>query len=369
MAGHVAGISAHGDTLVVHLVRPVPDLVRTLAQNPYCAVPVSTPVVSHGIETPIPSAGPYYLAALTDSVAVLKRNPNYHGPRPRHLDAIVYELGVPPAEAAARIEAGKLDYLLEFDPALAPGTAAARAAGARFRMTPNSSGQTLVLAFNTGRPLFSDIRLRRAVQYALDRRTLAAIDSGIPGTRLLSPKVPGFDSTPLYPLRPDLRKARALMHGRHVHAVFATFDPSAGTQEASFARAVRDQLAAIGITTTMVPLTNEDYSSGAVLTKTAGADLFWAGLTADDGDPVAALQTLSLPPRAASGLDRIAALATPQRERAAAALAAGIDRKSLFAVYAYGAIPELVSPRLGCIVHQPEYAGVDLAALCLRGRS
>jgi hypothetical protein len=25
-----------------------------------------------------------------------------------------------------------------------------------------------------------------------------------------------------------------------------------------------------------------------------------------------------------------------------------------------------VSRRLGCIVHQPEYAGVDLAALCLK---
>ena len=95
-AAHVAGISAHGDTLVIHLVQPVPDLLRTLALNPYCAVPASTPVVSHGIDAPIPSAGPYYLAAHTDSVVVLKRNPNYHGPRQQHLDAIVYYLGVSP---------------------------------------------------------------------------------------------------------------------------------------------------------------------------------------------------------------------------------------------------------------------------------
>jgi hypothetical protein len=39
-------------------------------------------------------------------------------------------------------------------------------------------------------------------------------------------------------------------------------------------------------------------------------------------------------------------------------------------VYEDGEIPELRSSRLGCIVHQPEYGGVDLAALCLRkGRS
>ncbi len=221
---------------------------------------------------------------------VLKRNPNYHGPRPQHLDAIVYYLGVSPADAAARIAQGKLDYLLENDPAIAPGTEAARAAGSRYRLTPNSFGQSVWLGFNTGRPLFADIRLRRAVQYALDRRALAAIDSGIPATRLLPPKLPGYDDTPLYPLQPDLRKARALMHGRRVHAVFATFDPAADSHSAAFARAVREQLAAIGISTTVVPLTNDDYSSGAVYTKTARSDLFWGGLTSDNGDPVDALR-------------------------------------------------------------------------------
>ena len=62
----------------------------------------------------------------------------------------------------------------------------------------------------------------------------------------------------------------------------------------------------------------------------------------------------------------IATLSSPARERAVAALARQLDRESLFAVYENGAILELVSPRLGCIVHQPEYAGVDLAALCLK---
>ncbi|HEU0246988.1 MAG TPA: hypothetical protein VFR38_07860 [Gaiellaceae bacterium] len=46
-------------------------------------------------------------------------------------------------------------------------------------------------------------------------------------------------------------------------------------------------------------------------------------------------------------------------------MARWIERQSLFAVYLIPAIPELVSRRLGCIVHQPEFAGVDLAALCL----
>ena len=50
------------------------------------------------------------------------------------------------------------------------------------------------------------------------------------------------------------------------------------------------------------------------------------------------------------------------------AIARRVERDSLYAVYMTDALPELVSRRLGCIVHQPEYAGVDLAALCLKPR-
>ena len=76
----------------IRLRRPAPELPWFAALS--CAVPVDTPVVPGGLKTPVPSAGPYYLAAHTDSHAVLKRNPNYGGSRPQHLDAIVFTLNV-----------------------------------------------------------------------------------------------------------------------------------------------------------------------------------------------------------------------------------------------------------------------------------
>ena len=45
-----------------------------------------------------------------------------------------------------------------------------------------------------------------------------------------------------------------------------------------------------------------------------------------------------------------------------------IERQSLFAVYVTDAMPELVLRRMGCIVDHPVYAGIDLAALCIRHR-
>jgi len=89
-ARHVAGIRAHGDTLRIKLEAPAPDFPARMALPYFCAVPVRTPIVPNGLEEPIPSAGPYYLAEhIEEVVAVVKRNPNYPGPRPQRLDAIV----------------------------------------------------------------------------------------------------------------------------------------------------------------------------------------------------------------------------------------------------------------------------------------
>ena len=369
-SAHVSGISAHGITLVLHLTQPVPDLPTNLALNLFCAVPPGTPIVPHGLEAPIPSAGPYYLAALTDSVALLKRNPNYGGSRPHHLDAIVFELGVAPKDAAARVASGSLDYVLENDPALAPETAAARAAGPRYRLTPDSTGHVLAFAFNTERPLFADLHMRRAVQYALDRQALAQADptgAAIPATRLLSPKVIDSSSPQLYPLRGDLRIARGLARNRKAQAVVYTWND---TYSAAFNRILRRELAAIGIATTFRTMTNDDYANNKVAAKASRSDLVWGGFNAETSDPVSYLQQAFLPADDRAELDRISKLSSPKRERRAAALARRIERQVLFAVYDIGAVPELISSRLGCVVHQPEYPGVDLAALCSRrGRS
>jgi DNA-binding SARP family transcriptional activator/ABC-type transport system substrate-binding protein len=366
-ASHISGIAADRDELVIHLRKPAPELPWFAALT--CAVPVDTPIVPDGIKTPVASAGPYYLAALTDSFAVLKRNPNYGGSRPQRLDAIVFRFNVPPAEAVTEIENGTLDYFLESqNPTLAANTAAARAAGPRYRITPDGASSTRFLFLNTSRPLFADINMRRAVQYAIDRTALAKTD-GLPATRLYSPMSPGYDATPLYPLRPDIRTARRLTGGRKAHAVLLAFDPTLDPVSAAFVRAVRDQLAAVGISVSVLPMTNRDFANGGAgfLAKAARSDLGWAGINGHTADPVDYLQPLYLPPKERNELERIATLASPERERAAVSLTNRIERKSLYAVFSYSGVPELVSRRLSCVVHQPEYAGVDLSALCLKG--
>src|SRR5256885_1839332 len=72
-APRISGIAAHGDTLVIRLIRASSDLPARLALPSFCAVPAELPTVPHGLPYPIPSAGPYYLADRSSDVLVLKQ--------------------------------------------------------------------------------------------------------------------------------------------------------------------------------------------------------------------------------------------------------------------------------------------------------
>jgi hypothetical protein len=81
---------------------------------------------------PAPSAGPYYFSDhFNGEYLILKRNPNYHGPRPARLDAIAFREGISPKHAVERVEAGAWDGAILDDALLAPGGVVARRAAAR----------------------------------------------------------------------------------------------------------------------------------------------------------------------------------------------------------------------------------------------
>lgn len=367
-APRVSGISTHRDTLVIRLIRAAGDLPARLALPTFCAVPTDLPTVPHGLPYPIPSAGPYYLADRSSDVLVLKQNPNYHGSRPQRLDAIVYKVGIDPGLAATGIAHGRFDYVASQDPVLSPATVAARTAGRHYRLIANNWTQRLAL--NPARPAFSDETVRRAVAYAIDRRRLArALTNGalqLPTSALLPPNLRDA-RLPLYPLTADPRVARRMMLSRHIHVVFAADADDAGRlYEPQFASTLRRELASVGITAKVVPLpqTLDAAHRNAIL---AAADLAQISRNQDDArDPV--LYLLHLPYLTASDraqLAHIESLPSQQRASAATAVAAHLEREAKYIGYADAATPELVSKRLGCTIDQPEYPGLDLAALCL----
>ncbi|HEU5211607.1 MAG TPA: ABC transporter substrate-binding protein [Gaiellaceae bacterium] len=219
---HVSGITVRGDRLTISLVAPSFTLPARLAMPCLTAVPVGTPVEPAGLEEPIPSAGPYYVDDnLQNFQLVVKRNPNYGGDRTRGVDGLVVTEGLSPEQAAQAVEDGTADWAVDEDeppaPAFAPDGHFAQATPRRYLRRPVSG--TRFLLFNTVAGPLTDVRLRRAVGLAIDRRKLAGIVGGEPRALLLPPGVPGFGADTR--VGPALVRARRLVGGRHPRLVLA----------------------------------------------------------------------------------------------------------------------------------------------------
>ena len=107
------------------------------------------------------------------------------------------------------------------------------------------------IALNTSRPLFASARLRRAVNYAIDRRALVRegglnfLLAALPTDQYVPPGMPGFADARIYPFRPNLEKARRLARSeRHTATLFAFSDSASAPQ---LAEIIKSNLKRIGI--------------------------------------------------------------------------------------------------------------------------
>lgn len=368
-ARHISGITARGDTLAITLVHRAPDLPDRIATPQFCPVPIGTPIASTGDhDVPIPSAGPYYLSANGGGeVAVIRRNPGYHGSRPRRLDAVVFREQIPFARTLARVASGKDDYVAEYGPALEPDGPFARrfgraAHGSRRYLRTRLLG-TDELAFDTGRGPLKDVRIRRAINYALDRAAIATALGDTATDRYLPVDMPGSRSGNVYPLsRPDLRRARALMGGRRTTVVLTTCsEPNC----MRVGRLVAADLRHIGIHV------RQRHHPGGVSSRThrSGTDMHLARVFARYPDPVAFMRRAFGVSAGALGVARLARLDRPRRLSAAGRLELALLReRPPAAALGTPTIPEFFSARVGCKTPSALSFGVDLGSLCLGRR-
>ena len=374
-AQHISGIVASGNRLTVRLVAPTPDLVTLLALPFFCAVPIGTPLDPKGVRV-VPSAGPYYVVSYAPGQGVaLKRNPNYHGSRPHRAERIELTVGISREKAVRAVEAGNADYAGDVSaPGLATRYGPAKKAKQQYFL--NAEPEVDFIVLNTRRPLFRDVRLRRAVNYALDRRALAL--AGGPGNALperptdqyLPPGMPGFNDARVYPLTPDTATAKRLVGGKRRTAVLYTCSISPCDQLGQIAK---EDLAAIGIDVQV-----KTFGINALFERTSKKnepyDLAFTGWIADYPDPSQFLNVLLL-----SGIFPTLDNAAYKRKLLAAAQLSGPPRYLTYGKLDVGLARDVapwvafgnplsrdfLSARMGCEVFQPVY-GMDLGALCTR---
>ena len=389
-ASHIAGVVANGDTLTISLLAPAPDFLSRIAQSAFCAVPSNTPPNPNGVRV-IPSAGPYYVTSYTPGQGVvLVRNPNYHGSRRHRFARIELAVGISARRAFAGIEAGSADYTdLSLYPSAAlaalasrlaarygPGSAAAARGRQQYFVNPGL--QLDYFDLNTHRTLFSDVRVREAVNYAIDRRALARLGDPFeplpvrPTDHYLPPAMPGFRDAHIYPTTPDIVKARELVQQAHAGgrtAVLYTCDAFPCPEQAQI---VKTDLAKIGLQVQIKSL-----PSATLFAREARPgepfDLAWNGWIPDYPDPQAMLTSIL----EESSVGPTFNAPAYQRKLAAAAGLSGPERyltygeldldlaRNAAPLAAFGNLTsnDFFSARIGCQTYG--IYGVDLAALCL----
>lgn len=160
-------------------------------------------------QTPV-GTGPFrFERQVPGDRVILVRNPDYWGPAPR-LSRVEMRVIADPAAQTAALLSGDVDVIPLFG---------AYEAVAQFRNNPrfqvvvgSTEGET-VLAMNNAKPPFNDVRVRKAIQHAIDRGQLiegVLAGFGTPIGSHFAPHRAGYvDLTGLTPYDPA--KARALL--------------------------------------------------------------------------------------------------------------------------------------------------------------
>jgi oligopeptide transport system substrate-binding protein len=371
-------------TLRIRTKRRSPDLLARLAMPFFTAVPVRTPVNPNGIEAPVVSAGPYYIRGWARNRSiVLERNPFYRGPRPRRVRRIQIDVGLPLETIKLNIDRGTTD-IGELPPA------AHAELGRRHGVRKRSPGRYFVnpsstihyFAFNHRAPLFrgptplGNIRLKRAINYVLDRRTMLnqfGEHGAITSDQLIPPTIHGFRDAAIYPRRPDLTRARAIAAGSLPEGGHATMQCSNRAPGPSICQLAQARLREIGLHVDIrlfcrgCPYRRPDITFASRSPTTFDPYDF---VSMVDGASIRSPDDESLPhfdhPAYNRKIRRANQLNGEARHRAFAELDHDLMRNAApVAVIGVSNARHYVSARTGCYHHHPVY-GYDLPAICVR---
>ncbi len=212
--------------VVFHLTAPDPQFLYNLTQDGFSApVPPGTPDHETGSRF-VPGTGPYKIVGVSDTRVRFVRNPFFrewsHAAQPAgNPDTIVWRAVPTARDAVAAVKHGRADWVFGLIP---------RAQYRQLRLhSPallHSSPEFTVdfAPLNTRRAPFSDVRVRQALNYAINRTTIVRLYGG-PGfatatCQVITPGLPGYRRYCPYTLHPradgayagpDLARARRLV--------------------------------------------------------------------------------------------------------------------------------------------------------------
>ena len=224
--GTISGIVADDATgrITINLKTPQGDFANVLASEFAAPVPANAPD-SDTSTHPLPATGPYVIQRYAPNKEIVEvRNPQFHpaklgGNVPAgNPDKVIWDIVGDSSTALARTTAGQDDW----DPQQIPAASLADTE-AKYgdQLKVYTSPNTYYFFMNTRVAPFDKLKVRQAVNYAIDRNALVAVYGGLakPTENILPPTYPAYTKHSLY--KHDLAKARKLIRqagatGAHV---------------------------------------------------------------------------------------------------------------------------------------------------------
>ena len=239
-------IDAH--TLRIVLRRRAGGLLESLAWGAFVMVAPNSAATNAG--EPV-GTGPFRVAEWRrgDSLRLV-RAAGYWG-RPARLTRVTFKFIADPSAAYAALMAGDVDA---FDNYPAPESVPQFAADRRFAVFVGPTEMETLLVLNNARPPLNDLRVRRAIAHALDRRAIidgAMFGYGTPIGSHFAPRNPAYvDLTAQYPH--DVTKARQLLaQAGHPDGFTITLKLPPPSYARRGGEIIAAQLAAVGIRATI----------------------------------------------------------------------------------------------------------------------
>jgi len=277
-AREVKGIRVVNDSTLVFTLEEPLNLFPKLLAMPVAAI-VPTPTPADFDQRPVGSGPWRFVSWSHDDAIVLARNERYWGGAPK-ADTLRIRIIPEPLTQAAEYEAGQLSVVE------VPVGETRRWEQTHAQELQRRPGlKDLYVAINTTRGPLRDVRVRRALNHAVDVPTLLATvlaGRGVRAAGSLPPGIAGHDSSRV-PYSYDPTAARRLLAEAGYPDGFAL--KLWRTQRAELARlaqSIQQALAGVGVRAEIV---ERDASSARAAVRKGEADLFLTDWWADYPDP------------------------------------------------------------------------------------
>jgi ABC-type transport system substrate-binding protein len=279
----------NANTVKVTLSQPNAAFLNVLATNFAFIVPKEE-VIKAGEDwgrKPVGS-GPFTLESWTTGQELMfKRNPNYFIPSLPKLETVNIKVGQDPSVAYLALQRGEVDLLGD---GIAPANFLQAQSDPKLKSLIVSTPlvNTTYVSINQNVKPFTDLRVRQALQYAIDKKKVLKIINGrgLIANQILPPKMPGYDSSYKgYGYDPE--KAKALLKAAGLSKGFSsTLYTNSTDPNPRIAQSIQQDLAAVGIKIELKSQAASTVIEAAGTPKTA--PLVWSGgmaWTQDYPDP------------------------------------------------------------------------------------